>query len=78
MLKIKYKISCPSLQTFWSIFVISLVVVLVLIIIIYGLVFWQMSSLLGDIKEEGVAVENNSLEQKSQAVKLLLDRRKSL
>jgi len=78
MLKIKYKISCPSLQTFWSIFVISLVVVLVLIIIIYGLIFWQMSSLLGDIKEEGVAVENNSLEQKSQAVKLLLDRRKSL
>lgn len=78
MLKIKYKISCPSLQTFWSIFVISLVVVLFLIIIIYGLIFWQMSSLLGDIKEEGVAVENNSLEQKSQAVKLLLDRRKSL
>lgn len=78
MLKIKYKISCPSLQTFWSIFVISLVVVLVLIIIIYGLIFWQMSSLLGDIKEEGVVVENNSLEEKSQAVKLLLDRRKSL
>ena len=78
MLKIKYKINCPSLQTFWSIFVISLVVVLVLIIIIYGLIFWQMSSLLGDIKEEGVAVQNNSLEQKSQAVKLLLDRRKSL
>lgn len=78
MLKVNPKINFQDTQTFWGAFVVSILAVLLLITVVYGFIFWYMSSFLESTKRQTIEAVDNSLKEKSQIIKGLLDRRKSL
>lgn len=77
MMNLKTKITCPSLSTFWSYFVIIFLLGITFIFIIYALIFWNFSSLWDSLRNDNGQTGLDTLNEKSQLLREKLDHRES-
>ena len=77
MMNLKTKITCPSLSTFWSYFIIIFLLGVTFIFIIYALIFWSFTSLWDSLRNDNGQADLDALNDKSQLLREKLDHRES-